>query len=40
MHARNAGLLALGATIDFFTEEDCATKILPAICLVLLDREK
>ncbi|PLB37326.1 COPI-interacting protein CEX1 [Aspergillus candidus] len=40
VHARNAGLLALGATIDFFTEEDCATKILPAICLVLLDREK
>lgn len=40
MHARNAGLLALGATIDYFTEDDCAGKVLPAICPALLDREK
>ncbi|KAG2414049.1 hypothetical protein HFD88_003240 [Aspergillus terreus] len=40
VHARCAGLLALSATLDFFTEEDCATKILPAICPSLLDREK
>ncbi|KAG5298322.1 protein kinase [Histoplasma ohiense] len=40
VHARNAGLLALGATLDLFTEEDCATKLLPAICPSLLDKEK
>lgn len=40
VHARNAGLLALAATIDTFTEEDCAGKILPAICPALLDKEK
>ncbi|KAJ5995502.1 hypothetical protein N7481_002479 [Penicillium waksmanii] len=39
-HARVAGLLALAATIDVFTEEDCAAKILPAICPALLDKEK
>jgi SCY1-like protein 1 len=39
-HARVAGLLALAATIDVFTEEDCAGKILPAICPSLLDQEK
>ncbi|KAF7719308.1 Protein kinase [Penicillium ucsense] len=40
VHARNAALLALAATIDSFTEDDCANKILPAICPALLDREK
>ncbi|PGH30049.1 SCY1 protein kinase [[Emmonsia] crescens] len=40
VHARNAGLLALGATLDLFTEEDCATKLLPAMCPSLLDKEK
>ncbi|OAT06075.1 SCY1 protein kinase [Blastomyces gilchristii SLH14081] len=40
VHARNAGLLALSATLDLFTEEDCATKLLPAICPSLLDKEK
>ncbi|KAI9376801.1 armadillo-type protein [Aspergillus egyptiacus] len=40
VHARNAGLLALSATLDVFSEDDCATKILPAICPSLLDREK
>ena len=40
VHARNAGLLALGATIEFFTEEDCAGRILPAVCPALLDKEK
>ncbi|KAJ5802425.1 uncharacterized protein N7503_004875 [Penicillium pulvis] len=39
-HARVAGLLALAATIDVFTDEDCAGKILPAICPSLLDKEK
>ncbi|OJJ49608.1 hypothetical protein ASPZODRAFT_128093 [Penicilliopsis zonata CBS 506.65] len=40
VHARSAGLLALAATIEYFTEDDCASKILPAICPVLLDKEK
>ncbi|KAJ5113093.1 hypothetical protein N7456_001627 [Penicillium angulare] len=40
VHGRNAGLLALGATIDVFTEEDCAVRILPAICPALMDKEK
>lgn len=32
--------MALGATIDFFTEEDCAVRVVPAICPALLDKEK
>ncbi|CAJ2502428.1 Uu.00g098220.m01.CDS01 [Anthostomella pinea] len=40
IHARNAALMALAATGDHFTEEECATKILPAICPSLIDKEK
>lgn len=40
VHARNAGLMAFSATSDIFSDEDCATKILPAICLSLIDKEK
>ncbi|KAL4913541.1 armadillo-type protein [Aspergillus aurantiobrunneus] len=40
VHARNAGLLALSATLEVFSEDDCATKVLPAICPALIDREK
>lgn len=40
VHARNAALLALGATSDMFTEDECASKLLPAICPSLLDPEK
>lgn len=40
VHARNAALMALGATIDIFNEEDCANKILPSLCPCLLDKEK
>ncbi|KAI9688505.1 MAG: hypothetical protein M1822_001454 [Bathelium mastoideum] len=40
LHARNAALLALAATSDCFSEEDSATKILPAICPSLVDKEK
>ncbi|KAG8632017.1 hypothetical protein KVT40_001157 [Elsinoe batatas] len=40
VHARNAALLALGATADLFSEDDCATKLLPAICPSLVDKEK
>ncbi|KEF51949.1 SCY1 protein kinase [Exophiala aquamarina CBS 119918] len=40
VHARNAALLALSATADVFTEEDCATKVLPVVCIALVDKEK
>jgi len=32
--------MALAATSDFFTEDDCAMKILPAVCPSLIDKEK
>ena len=40
VHARNAALMAFTATSDVFSEEDCATKVLPAICVSLIDKEK
>jgi SCY1-like protein 1 len=40
VHARNAALMALSATIDIFSEDDCASKILPSVCPSLLDKEK
>ena len=40
VHARNASLMALGATVDLFSDDDCATKILPGICPMLVDKEK
>jgi len=40
VHARNAALMALAATGECFTEEECATRILPVICPSLVDKEK
>lgn len=40
VHARNAALLALAVTGDYFSEEDCAGRILPSICPLLIDKEK
>ena len=40
VHARNAALLALAATSDLFNDDDCASKILPALCPPLIDKEK
>jgi len=40
VHARNAALMALAATADIFSEDDCATRMLPAICPSLVDKEK
>lgn len=40
VHARSAALMALNATMDVFSEDDCATKILPALCVSLVDKEK
>ena len=40
VHARSAALMALSATIDIFSEDDCATKLMPALCASLVDKEK
>lgn len=40
VHARSAALLALAATSDLFNEDDAAIKILPALCPLLIDKEK
>lgn len=40
VHARNASLMALAATVDSFTDDDAATKIVPAVSPLLLDKEK
>lgn len=40
VHARNAALMALAATADLFSDDDCAFRILPALCPLLVDKEK
>ncbi|KAF9738608.1 hypothetical protein PMIN03_006513 [Paraphaeosphaeria minitans] len=40
VHARNAALMALSATADLFSEDDCASKLLPVMCPSLVDKEK
>ncbi|KAH8596531.1 armadillo-type protein [Bisporella sp. PMI_857] len=40
VHARNAALMAFAATNDAFSEDDCAGRILPALCPCLIDKEK
>lgn len=40
VHARVAGLMAMMASVDCFTGEDLATKVIPAISGTLVDREK
>lgn len=40
VHARNASLLALSVTGECFSEEDTALRILPALCPLLIDKEK
>lgn len=40
IHARNAALMALAVTSDTFNEDDCANRILPALCPGLIDKEK
>ncbi|KAK8073536.1 hypothetical protein PG994_004435 [Apiospora phragmitis] len=40
VHGRSAALMALAATTEHFTDEDCATKLMPAICPSLIDKEK
>ena len=40
VHGRSAALMALNATMDIFSEDDCASKLLPALCPSLVDKEK
>ena len=40
VHARNASLMALSVTSEYFSDEDCAIRIVPAICPSLIDKEK
>ncbi|CAK7208857.1 Nuclear aminoacylation-dependent tRNA export pathway component [Sporothrix bragantina] len=40
VHARNASLQALAATCEYFSPEDITARILPAVCTILLDKEK
>ncbi|KAL6878839.1 ARM repeat-containing protein [Trichoderma novae-zelandiae] len=40
VHARNAALMALGATVEYFNEDDSANRLLPVICPALIDKEK
>ncbi|KAL2758230.1 hypothetical protein ACRALDRAFT_1074908 [Sodiomyces alcalophilus JCM 7366] len=39
-HARNAALMALGATNEHFSTDEIATRIMPAVCPLLIDKEK
>ncbi|KAI9472439.1 MAG: hypothetical protein EXX96DRAFT_489692 [Benjaminiella poitrasii] len=39
-HARIAALMALNATSDYYDAQECAGKIIPAISMVLIDKEK
>jgi SCY1-like protein 1 len=40
VHARIAGLMALMATAEVFEKEDLAGKVIPAMSICLVDREK
>jgi SCY1-like protein 1 len=40
VHGRTAALMALAATADLFSEDDCASKLLPIMCPSLVDKEK
>nr|CAC18624.2 conserved hypothetical protein [Neurospora crassa] len=40
VHARNASLMALAVTVEYFSSEDCATRLIPAVSPLLIDKEK
>lgn len=40
VHGRNAALMSLGATAEYYSDEECATRLLPAVCPLLIDKEK
>ncbi|KAL0083980.1 armadillo-type protein [Phycomyces blakesleeanus] len=39
-HARIAALMALAATSEYYDAQDCSTRIVPCVSLVLIDKEK
>ncbi|CAI2178464.1 8859_t:CDS:10 [Funneliformis geosporum] len=39
-HARVASLMALAATSEYYDATECATKVLPCVSLVLVDKER
>lgn len=40
VHARNASLMAIAATLDVYSMEDCAIRLLPSTSPLLIDKEK
>ena len=40
VHARNAALMALAVTSEYFSDEDCAGRIVPSLSPLQLDKEK
>lgn len=40
VHARNASLMALAVTVEYFSDEDCAARLIPAVSPLLIDKEK
>lgn len=38
--ARQAGIVAMAATHNFFTLKESATRLLPALCIATLDPDK
>lgn len=40
MHARLAGASAVAVTLDYFSAEECAKRILPVVALIALDQEE
>ncbi|KAJ2895933.1 armadillo-type protein [Zalerion maritima] len=40
VHARNAALMALAATAEFLSDEECACRVMPVVCPLLIDKEK
>lgn len=40
VHARNAALMALAVTVEYFSDEDCAARLIPAVSPLLIDKEK
>lgn len=38
--SRIAGILSLSATQNFFTLQDCSSKIMPVLCTIIMDPER
>ncbi len=40
VHARVAGLMAFMATVEFFDNDDLASKVIPNMAFTMVDKEK